>query len=325
MAMMAGETPALRLQFRLRGECSMKKGITYWSFEGGLDGNAGIQSVLKEAKAAGFDSVELALPGGDLTFESTEAQCRDIAKLAKSIGIEISSVATGVYWGTSLTATNATTRKQAIEYTKKLLHAASWLGVDGVLVIPGAVDVFFDPKSEHIPYEECYKISQESVGACVSTAEKVKVSMCIENVWNKFLLSPLEYRDYIDSFDSKYVKSYFDCGNVRLTGFAEDWISILGKRIGRVHWKDFKFLFFGGGESGETGKIADGCRTIAAGSSWAGAYSFCDLGAGDVNWKNVMAALRKVKYSGYITAEMLPWRKGLVEQVSADMDRILKL
>jgi L-ribulose-5-phosphate 3-epimerase len=303
----------------------MKKGISYWCFEGGLEGKADVETVLKEAKAAGFDSVELAAPGGELTFEVTEQRCKEIAALAKSLDIELSSVATGVYWGCSLTANKADVRKQAVEYTKKLLHIARWLGTDAILVVPGAVDVFFDPTAEHSPYDECYKRSRQSINACVATAEKLKVSMCLENVWNKFLLSPLEYCEFIDSFKSKYVKSYFDCGNVRMTGFAEHWIELLDKRIGRVHWKDFKVTFFGGGEQGETGKVADACRTIAAGSGWAGAYSFCDLGAGDVNWKNVMAALRKVRYNGYVTAEMLPWKPGLPKQVSADMGKILKL
>jgi len=301
----------------------MKKGITYWSFEGGLEGKANIESVLKQAKAAGFDSVELAVPGAELTFDATEKTCKEIVKLASSIKIELSSVATGVYWSTSLTSSDAGTRKQTVEYTKKLLQIARWLGTDAILVVPGAVDVFFDPKSEHVPYDECYKRSQQSLKACVKTAEKLKVAICLENVWNKFLLSPLEYRDFIDSFQSRFIKSYFDCGNVRLTGFPEHWIRILGRRIGRVHWKDFKFNFYGGGEEGEAAGIAAGCRKIAAGSSWAGAYSFCDLGAGDVDWKAVMSALRAVKYDKYVTAEMLPWRAGLPEQVSKDMDKIL--
>lgn len=303
----------------------MKKGLSYWCVEGGLEGKANVEAAMKTAKTAGFDSIELAIPGGDLTFESTEAQCRDIAKLAKSIGIEISSLASGVYWGTPLTSGKAEVRKQAIENTKKLLQIARWLGTDAILVVPGAVDVFFDPNFERVPYAECYKRSQQALRACVKTAEKLKVSICLENVWNKFLLSPLEYRDFIDSFGSRYVKSYFDCGNVRLTGVPEHWIEILGKRIGRVHWKDFKFVFYGGGEQGEADEISTQCRRIAAGSAWAGAYSFCDLGAGDVNWKAVMAALRKTGYKGYITAEMLPWRQGLPEQVSADMGRLMKL
>jgi L-ribulose-5-phosphate 3-epimerase len=301
----------------------MKKGITYWSFEGGLEGKADIEKVLKQAKAAGYDSVELAVPGGDLTFDVAESRCRDIAKLAKSVGVELSSVATGVYWGTSLTSSNAGTRKQAVEYTKQLLHIARWLGTDAILVVPGAVDVFFDPNSEQVRYDECYKRSQQSLKACVKTAEKLKVSICLENVWNKFLLSPLEYRDFIDSFKSRYIKSYFDCGNVRLTGFPEHWIEILGKRIGRVHWKDFKFVFYGGGEQGEAHEIASGCRKIAKGSAWAGAYSFCDIGSGDVNWGAVMSALKKVRYNGYVTAEMLPWSPGLPERVSKDMDKVL--
>ncbi len=302
----------------------MKKGISYWSFQNGLEGKADIESVLKEARRAGFDSVELAVPGGALGFDASEKTCQDIAKLAKSIGIELSSVATGVYWGSSLTSSKAAVRKQAVDYTQKLLHIARWLGTDAILVIPGAVDVFFDPNSERIPYDECYKQSQQSIKACVKTAEKLKVSICLENVWNKFLLSPLEYRDFIDSFKSSYVKSYFDCGNVRLTGFAEQWIQILGKkRLGRVHWKDFKFTFFGGGETGPTAEVAKQCRTIAEGSAWAGAYSFCDIGAGDVNWKAVMNAFKKTGYNGYVTAEMLPWSQGLVEKTSRDMNKVL--
>jgi L-ribulose-5-phosphate 3-epimerase len=302
----------------------MKKGISYWCFDGGLEGKADIGSVLKEAKSKGFDSVELAAPGGALTLDVDEGTCKDIAKQAKSIGIEISSVATGVYWAKSLTANSAAVRKEAVENTKKLLQIARWLGTDHILVIPGAVDVFFDPNAEHIRYDECWKRATASIKACIKTAEKLKVAMCLENVWNKFLLSPLEYRDFIDSFKSNYVKAYFDVGNVRVNGFPEHWIELLGKkRLGRVHWKDFKFKFYGGGESGEEGAIAGGTRKIARGSAWAGAYSFCALGAGDVDWKAVMAAFKKVGYNGYVTAEMLPYSPGLIEEVSADMNKIL--
>ena len=302
----------------------LKKGITYWSFEGGLEGKADISNVLREAKAQRFDSVELAVPGGALTLDSTEGQCRALAAEAKGVGLAISSVATGLYWGKLPTSSDANVRKESIEITQKVLHIARWLGVDAMLYIPGAVDVFFDPKAEHLPYKECWRRAQESLKKSIKVAEKLKVSLCVENVWNKFLLSPLEYAAFIDSFKSKFVKAYFDVGNVRLLGFPEHWIETLGKRrLGRVHWKDFKFKFYGGGEQGVDGEIAAGCRKIAAGSAWAGAYSFCDLGAGDVNWPAVLAALKKVGYEGYVTAEMLPPSAGLVERVSRDMDRIL--
>ncbi|MBE7466393.1 MAG: sugar phosphate isomerase/epimerase [Planctomycetes bacterium] len=302
----------------------MKKGISYWSFEGGLDGKADISKVLQQAKRARFDSVELAVPGGALQLDVNERTCREIAKEAKSLGVDISSLATGMYWGCLPTSSNAGDRKRAVEITKKLLHIAKWLGTDAILYIPGAVDVFFDPNSEHLPYDECWRRAQASLKAALPTAEKLKVSICVENVWNKFLLSPLEYRAFIDSFGSKYVKAYFDVGNVRLLGFPEHWIELLGKRrLGRVHWKDFKFKFYGGGEKGAEAKISAGCRQIAKGSAWAGAYSFCDLGAGDVNWPAVMKAFKKAGYDGYVTAEMLPPEKGLVARVSKDMDRIL--
>ena len=303
---------------------NLTKGITYWSFEGGLDGKADISKVLHEAKQLNFDSVELAAPGGALQLDATEACCKDIAREAKSLGLDISSLATGLYWGKLPTSSNANVRKESVEITHKLLHIAKWLGVDAMLYIPGAVDVFFDPKSEQLPYKECLKYASESLKKSVKVAEKLKVSLCVENVWNKFLLSPLEYCNFIDSFKSKHVKAYFDVGNVRLLGFPEHWIEILGKRrLGRVHWKDFKFKFYGGGETGEDAPIAAGCRKIAVGSAWAGAYSFCDLGAGDVDWPAVLKALKKVGYTGYCTAEMLPPSAGLAARVSRDMDRIL--
>jgi len=302
----------------------LKKGISYWSFDGGLEGKADISKVLREAKAQRFDSVELSCPGGAITLDSTEAQCKEIAKEAAGVGVEISSVATGLYWAKLPTSSDANTRKESIEITQKMLHIARWLGADAILYIPGAVDVFFDPNSEHLPYKECWKRAQASLKASVKTAEKLKVSLCVENVWNKFLLSPLDYCNFIDSFKSKYVKAYFDTGNVRMFGFPEHWIEMLGKkRLGRVHWKDFKFKFYGGGEQGEEATIAEGCRKIARGSAWAGAYSFCDLGAGDVNWPAVLKAFAKIGYTSYVTAEMLPPGPGLIERTSKDMDKIL--
>ena len=118
----------------------MIKGISYWSFEGGLEGKAPIAAALKNAKAAGFESIELAVPGGELSFDSDEKSCRDIAAQVKAAGLKLSSLATGVYWGTSLTSSSAATRKQAVEYTKKMLQLARWLGTDAILVVPGAHD-----------------------------------------------------------------------------------------------------------------------------------------------------------------------------------------
>ncbi|RKY67851.1 MAG: sugar phosphate isomerase/epimerase, partial [Candidatus Latescibacterota bacterium] len=134
-------------------------------------------------------------------------------------------------------------------------------------------------------------------------AEQLKVAVCVENVWNKFLLSPLEMRDFVDAVDSEYVGVYFDVGNVIPMGYPEHWIQILGKRIKRVHFKDFR-------------------RNVGT------LDGFVDLLEGDVNWPEVMAALRRIGYNSYATAEMIPpythHPEALVCNTSRSMDYILK-
>src|SRR5208283_203670 len=144
-----------------------------------------------------------------------------------------------------------------------------WLGTDALLFIPGTVDVFFNPASEVIPYDILFASAKEGTQRLLRAAEQCKVALCVENVWNKFLLSPIEMRDFIDGFDSEFVAAYFDVGNVVAFGYPQHWIRILGKRIKRVHFKDYK---------------------IAAGN----ANGFCDLLEGDVNWHEVVKALKAV-------------------------------
>ena len=73
--------------------------------------------------------------------------------------------------------------------------------------------------------------------------ERAKVLLNPENLWNKFLLSPLEMRSFVDLFHSPWVGAHFDTGNVMQYGYPEDWILTLGPRIKRVHIKDFKRSF----------------------------------------------------------------------------------
>jgi hexulose-6-phosphate isomerase len=165
--------------------------------------------------------------------------------------------------------------------------------------VPGAVDVFFLPDAEVIPYDVCYKRAREAVRKLVPTAEKLGVSLCIENVWNKFLLSPLEMRDFIDSFKSRRVGSYFDAGNVLLMGYPEQWIRILGRRIRRVHIKDFK-------------------KSVGT------VEGFVDLLQGDVDFEAVKVALAEIKYNGYVTAEMIPYNPGRPRRTAEAMKKIFK-
>jgi len=278
----------------------MKISASYWMFEGGLEAKLPITEAMRQAKKLGFDAIELAIAAeGVLTDKATQEECKAIAKEAKSIGIEISSVASGQSWFTSPTANDAAVRKSIIDFTKRALQITQWLGTNAYLFVPGAVDVFFNPASEVIPYDVCYKRAVEAVKKLTPTAEKVGVSLCIENVWNKFLLSPLEMRDFIDGFESKRVGSYFDVGNVLLTGYPDQWIKILGKRIKRVHIKDFK-------------------------TSVGTAAGFVDLGEGDVDFKAVKASLAAIKYNGYVTAEMLPFVPGRPEKTATFMKQMFK-
>ena len=133
---------------------------------------------------------------------------------------------------TIVTDNNLEVRNKGIDYVKKMLHITRWLEAESFLLVPGAVDVFFRKDYEKVPYDVCYSRSKESIREIIPTAEDIDVNICIENVANKFLLSPLEMRDFIDSFSSNKVCSYLDVGNLLYTGgYPEDWIRILGKRI----------------------------------------------------------------------------------------------
>jgi L-ribulose-5-phosphate 3-epimerase len=277
----------------------MKKSISYWSFPGGLEGKASLAKCFRDAKKYGFQAVEPALGDtGDVTPATTKKECEAIAADAKAAGVEMSSLATGMFWGKSLTANDPAVREEAIAIGKALVEKAAWLGLDAVLVVPGAVDVFFLADAEKVPYDVVYERSLKAMKKLAKTAEKFKVKIGVENVWNKFLLSPLEMRDFVDAVDSKYVGTYFDIGNVMLTGFPQHWIGILGKRIVRIHIKDFK-------------------------TSVGTAAGFVDLLEGDVPWAEAMKALKKAGYKSYVTAEMIPWHEGLLEKTSKAMDKIL--
>lgn len=275
----------------------MKKSINYWSFEGGKP----LAEAFGEAKEKGFEAVEVCMgDAGDLTPETTEDECKTIKSEAEKAGVEIASVATGLYWQYSLTDDREEVREKARGITRSLLERAAWLGVDAVLVVPGAVDIFFKPDAPAVPYDVVWKRSLEALQELAPFAEKAGVAIGVENVWNKFLLSPLEMRSFVDEIKSDYVGVYFDVGNVILFGYPEQWIRILGDRIKRVHIKDFK-------------------RSVGT------AKGFCDLLEGDVNWPEVMKALKKIGYDGYITAEMMPWRPDLLDVTSKAMDKILGL
>jgi len=276
----------------------MKISASYWIFEGGLEGILPISDAMEQASQLGFDAIELGIASqGVLTHQTTQAECETISEQALQHELEISGVASGESWGCSPTSSDAKVRETILDFTQKALQVTQWLGTDAYLFVPGAVDVFFLLEAEVVPYDVCYDRATQAISQLLPTAEKLGVSVAVENVWNKFLLSPLEMRDFIDYFQSEKVGAYFDVGNVLLTGYPDQWIRILGPRIKRIHIKDFK-------------------RSIGT------IDGFVDLLEGDVDFEAIKKALAEIGYDGFVTAEMLPFVSGRPEKTAKAMKQI---
>ena len=276
----------------------MKKGINIWSFTSGT-----LLDKFKLAADAGFEGIEVAIgETGELGLEATKEDLLKIRKAANDLGLEIYSVCNDLVWNNSLTSPDAEERARAKKFVRRQLEVASILGADTILIVPGCVSASFAPNFGIVDYDVAYELAYESVKELIPDAEKYGVVIGVENVWNKFLLSPLEMRDFIDKFDSPWVQSYFDVGNVMLTGYPEQWIKILGKRIKKVHFKEFRC---------NVGTL-DG---------------FVDLLAGDVNWDAVMKTFEAVGYDGWVTGEMIPAYAQHSEQIiyntSNSIDKII--
>jgi len=282
----------------------MKKSISIWSFYG----NWSLEEKLRLAKAAGFAGFEIDLSeDGPVNLKSTPADMKTVRALAKKCGLELSGLATGLYWGANAVSADPATREKAGRILQKQIECAAALGIDTILVVPGAVGVDFIPGAEIVPYHLAYERAKDFIRAALPLAEKARVTLGIENVWNKFLLSPLEMTAFIDSFGSERVGSYLDVGNTLATGYPEHWIAALGARIRRVHFKDYR-------------------RAVG------GVDGFCDLLSGDVNWPGVMAELKAAGYQGWVAAEMIPpvpfykhCPEVLIHNTSRAMDAIFAL
>jgi len=219
----------------------------------------------------------------------------EIANLATDYDIQLKSLSTSLLWKYPLSSPDQNVREEGMNIIESMLRIASYIGMDTILVVPGVV-------SETVSYDECYERSQQVLRDLIPIAEKYQVKIGIENVWNKFLLSPLEMARYIDELESDYIGAYFDIGNVLQYGYPEQWIRILGKRIFKVHVKDFNQAI---------GNI----------------HGFTNLLSGHVNWKAVMKELRAIEYEDTLVAELTPYELcdyTLAEDTARHIDVILK-
>ena len=215
----------------------------------------------KLAKKCGFDGIE-GSPMSDL-----EA-ARRLGRLARQAGVPIHSIVRGG-WDAPFSDPDPKVIDKGFQTMEVALRSAKVLGAETVLLVPAVVN-------EDVSYEQAYKRSQKHIKKLLPLAEELGVVIAVENVWNKFLLSPLEFARYVDEFESPWLKAYFDIGNVILFGYSQDWIRTLGNRIVKIHLKDFKRK----------------------------GYKWTNLLDGDVNWKEVRRALDEIGYDGYLTTEL---------------------
>ena len=277
----------------------MIKGISYLSFENGLSNNESIDSALIQTQSNGFDALELSVSNeGVINTNLSESDCSAIRQKIDDSGVFVDSIATGMSWGISPTSDDAEVRKNSIKLHQDAIRVASHLDCKALLFVPGVVKSPISP--EIVRYDRALDRLREAINQMLPIAEELDVDLCMENVWNGFFYSPIELRDFVDSFESDKLGVYLDIGN--LIGYQQyppHWIELLNSRIKRVQIKDFQENF-----------------------DWTGSFSFCDLGAGDVPWKETVSALKSIQYKSTIIAEMLPWDETILSRTSVAMDQI---
>lgn len=232
-------------------------------------------------KEAGFQGVELISPN--------ELDLKEVLAARDEIGIEIHGVSGGLHWSKPLSDPDPAVVAEGVEAIKREFQDVKAYGGTTVLVVPAVV-------TKQVSYQQAWDRSQEQIRKLIPFAEEAGVKIAVEEVWNRFLLSPLEFARYIDEFESPTVGAYFDVGNVVEFGFPEEWIRTLGKRILKVHIKEYaKPKRFGY-------KLGEG---------------------GEIDWPAVRQALIEVGYDGWITAELGIADLAEAKDVVARMDDLL--
>jgi L-ribulose-5-phosphate 3-epimerase len=236
------------------------------------------------AKTAGFEAIEMQ------TVTRPE-EAAEIKEASQKTGLRIHSVMNSAHWRQPMSSADPAVVNASVEGMETSLKNAALWGADAVLLVPGVVD----PANS---YRDVWTRSQRAIRErLLPMAKDLKVVIAIEEVWNKFLLSPIEFGRYVDEFDSPFVKAYFDVGNVVLFAYPQDWIRTLGARIVKVHVKDFKLE--------------------------KSTYSWKNIGEGDIDWIEVRKALGEINYNGYITTEVGGGDAAYLADLSARLDRFL--
>lgn len=235
----------------------------------------------------GFDGIELNSPN-DLSREEVLA-ARD------ETGLPIHGVVNSVHWNKPLSDPDPSVREEGIAGMREALADAEAYGASTMLLVPAVV-------SEDVSYDAAYERSQAAIRDVLPDAERHGVRIALENVWNNFLLSPLEFARYIDEFESPWIGAYFDIGNIANYGWPAQWIRILGERILKLDVKGYSRAI-----RDEQGP-------------WEG---FTDIGQGDIDWAAVTDALDDIGYDGWATAEVSGGDPERLRTIARQMDQVL--
>jgi L-ribulose-5-phosphate 3-epimerase len=257
--------------------------VTKGLWMGMLPSTLSVADRFKLAKDVGFEVVQ----APTTPEESKAAEIKQAADTAK---IRIDSVMNMAHWEFPLSSDDSAAVEKSLAGMRTSLHNAKLWGSDTVLLVPAVVN----PKTS---YKDAWTRSQGQIRKLLPLAEELKVVIAMEEVWNKFLLSPLEMNTYISEFKSSWIKAWFDVGNVVFYGYPQDWIRTLGKSIVKVHLKDFK-------------RKDD-------------SYAWVNLGDGDIDWAAVRSAFADIGYSGSVIAELKAGDEAYLRDVSQRIDRLL--
>ena len=274
---LAAGSPASRLPIRKAVEFNMlPKGIP-------------VSDAFAMARQSGFEAIECP------TTPDTSA-AEEMLAASRKAGLPIHSVMNQEHWRSPLSSTDPAVVERSMEGMRTSLKNAKLWGADTVLLVPAVVDA-------ETTYSQAWERSRRQILKLIPMAEELKIIIGIEEVWNKFLLSPLEFARYIDEFQSPWLRAYFDVGNVVLTGYPQDWIRTLGRRIIKLHIKDFSYR-----NDPTVGKKVP---------------EFVPLWEGEIDWRAVYSALSEIGYRGTATVELPPGDRAYLEEVKRRFDRIL--
>ncbi|MDD4698475.1 MAG: sugar phosphate isomerase/epimerase [Fermentimonas sp.] len=278
-------TASANLNMQSTGKVTLKKSLGL----GMITEDLSLSDKFKVAKDLGFDGVELNSPV-DFTLD-------EIKKAKANSGIETPTVVNNDHWRVPLSDPDPEVRKNCIASVAKSLEEIKELGGDTVLVVPGVVN-------DKVSYEDAYYRSQNSIRELIPYAEKTGMQIGLENVWNNFLISPVEAKRFIDEINHPLVGWYFDIGNVLRYGWPEHWIKTLNHRIMKLHIKEFSRELMNSSGLWEGFKV--------------------DLLKGDNNWPVVMKAVSDINHQGgWLTAEVSGGDRNHLKKISEQMDEII--